>query len=166
MSSDKSAQQISKNKAVQFTYTITDDEGNVIEQIDSPVSYVHGTHNMGLIERVERALEGCVTGDSVEVEVPPEESFGEYNPKLIFSDDLESVPKQFRNVGAQVEMTNENGESKIFIVEKIENGKLTLNGNHPLAGKTATFAVTILDVRDATDIEIREAMSNPDDSIH
>jgi len=166
MTSDKSAQQIRRNKAVQFTYTISDDEGNVVEQIDLPINYVHGASNMGLIDRVERALEGCVKGDSIEVDVPPAEGFGEFDPELTFSDDLENIPPQFRNVGARVEMTNDTGETKTFIVSKIENGKLTLDGNHPLAGKTAKFSVKILDVRDATDTEIRDGISNPDVSIH
>ena len=166
MTSDKSAQQIRRNKAVQFTYTISDDEGNVIEQVDLPVNYVHGASNMGLIERVERALEGCVKGDSIEVDVPPAEGFGEFDPSLTFSDDLENVPPQFRKVGAQVEMANDAGETKTFVVSKIENGKLTLDGNHPLAGKTAKFSVKILEVRDATDSEIRDGISNPNVSIH
>lgn len=166
MTSDNSAQQIRKNKAVQFTYSISDDEGNVIEQVDLPVNYVHGASNMGLIERVEKALEGCAKGDTIEVEVPPSEGFGEFDPDLTFSDDLENVPQQFRTVGAQVEMANDAGETKTFIVSKIENGKLTLDGNHPLAGKTAKFSVNILDVRDATADEIRDGMSNPNVSVH
>lgn len=166
MTSDKTVQQIRKNKAVQFTYTISDDEGNVIEQVDLPVNYVHGASNMGLIERVERALEGHVKGDTIVVEVPPAEGFGEFDADLTFSDDLENVPPQFRTVGAQVEMANDAGETKSFVVSKIENGKLTLDGNHPLAGKTAKFSVNILDVREATVDEIRDGMDNPNVSIH
>lgn len=166
MTSDKTVQQIRRNKAVQFTYTISDDDGNIVEQVDLPVNYVHGASNMGLIERVEHALEGCVKGDKIVVDVPPSEGFGEFDPDLTFSDDLENVPPQFRNVGAQVEMANDAGETKTFIVSKIENGKLTLDGNHPLAGKVAKFSVTILEVRDATKDEISNGMSNPNVSIH
>lgn len=162
MSSDR----ISKNKAVQFTYSISDDAGNIVEQVDLPVNYVHGASQMGLIERVERALEGCKAGDSITVEVPPSEGFGEYDPDLTFTDDLDNVPPQFRQVGAQVEMANDAGETKTFIVSKIENGKLTVDGNHPLAGKTAKFTVTVLDVRDATAEEIQHGISNPNVSIH
>ena len=71
------------------------------------------------IDRVERALEGCRAGDTIEVEVPPSEGFGEFDPDLTFTDDLENVPPQFQRVGAQVEMANEAGETKMFVVSKI-----------------------------------------------
>ncbi len=166
MSSNSSEQRIRRNKAVQFTYSISDEDGNVIEQVDLPVHYVHGASSMGLIERVERALEGASTGDTIVVEVPPVEGFGEIDPDLTFTDDLENVPPQFRRIGAQVEMANDAGETKTFLVTAIADGKLTVDGNHPLAGKTAKFSVTILDVRDATDDEIRNGISNPNVSIH
>ncbi len=161
-----SADRISKNKAVQFTYSISDEDGNIIEQVDLPVNYVHGASHMGLIERVERALEGCKAGESITVDVPPSEGFGEFDPELTFTDDLENVPPQFRHVGAQVEMANDAGETKTFFVSKIEDGKLTVDGNHPLAGKTAKFSVKVLEVRDATPEEIQNGISNPNVSIH
>lgn len=161
-----SSQKICRNKAVQFTYTITDDQGNVVEQVDLPVHYVHGASSIGLIERVERALEGRAMGDSIEVELPPSEGFGDYDPELTFTDDLENVPPQFRKIGAQVEMANGEGEAKTFVVSKIEGDKLTVDGNHPLAGKIATFKVKILEVRDATADEIRNGISNPNVSLH
>ncbi len=161
-----SAQKICRNKAVQFTYTITDDKGNVVEQVDLPVNYVHGASSMGLIESIERAMEGCVVGDSFEVELPPADGFGEYDPDLTFTDDLENVPPQFRKIGAQVEMANGEGETKTFTVSNIEGDKLTVDGNHPLAGKTAFFKVKILDIRDATPDEIRNGISNQNMSLH
>ncbi len=162
------SERIQRNKAVQFTYTISDDEGNVVEQVDLPVNYVHGCGDMGLIERVERALEGCTAGDTIEVDVPPAEGFGEYDPELTFTDDLANVPPQFHQLGAQVEMANEAGETKTFVVSKIEDGKLTVDGNHPLAGKTAKFSVTVLSVRDATAEEIQQGIGNlnPNLNIH
>jgi len=161
-----SSQKISRNKAVQFTYTITDDQGNVVEQVDLPVNYVHGAGTMGLIEQVERAMEGLTVGESVSVDIPPADGFGDYDPELTFTDDLANVPPQFRKIGAQVEMANSEGESKTFVVSKIEGDKLTVDGNHPLAGKVATFKVKVLEVRDASPDEIRNGISNPNVSIH
>ncbi|MCW8956176.1 MAG: FKBP-type peptidyl-prolyl cis-trans isomerase [Gammaproteobacteria bacterium] len=161
-----SDQRIRRNKLVQFTYSISDEDGNIIEQVDLPVKYIHGASDMGLIEQVERALEGCREGDKIEVDVPPSEGFGEFDPSLTFSDDLDNVPPQFRQIGAQVEMANDAGETKTFVVTSIADGKLTVDGNHPLAGKTAKFSVTVLDVRDATPEEILEGVSNPNVSIH
>ncbi|HEY9052007.1 MAG TPA: FKBP-type peptidyl-prolyl cis-trans isomerase, partial [Gammaproteobacteria bacterium] len=122
-----SDQRVRKNKVVQFTYSIADENGNIVEQVDLPVNYVHGATQMGLIERVERALEGCRIGETIEVTLPPEEGFGRHDPDLTFSDDIENVPPQFRHVGAQVEMMNDSGESKSFVVTKIEDGKLTVD---------------------------------------
>ncbi|MFW2373543.1 MAG: FKBP-type peptidyl-prolyl cis-trans isomerase [Gammaproteobacteria bacterium] len=161
-----SDQHISRNKVVQFTYSITDEDGNIVEQVDLPVKYVHGASDMGLIERVERALEGCKVGDRIEVDVPPAEGFGEIDPSLSFTDDLDNVPPQFRQIGAQVEMANDGGETKSFMVTHIADGKLTVDGNHPLAGKIAKFTVTILDIRDATPEEILNGVTNPNMSIH
>ncbi|VAW56332.1 FKBP-type peptidyl-prolyl cis-trans isomerase SlyD [hydrothermal vent metagenome] len=156
-----SSQKVCRNKAVQFTYTITDDAGNVVEQVDLPVNYVHGASQMGLIERIEHAMEGRSVGDKIEVELPPAEGFGEYDPELTFVDNISNVPPQFRTIGSQVEMANDNGETKTFVVSKIEGDELTVDGNHPLAGKTATFKVKILDIRDATQDEIMNGISNP-----
>ena len=161
-----SSQKVCRNKAVQFTYSITDDNGNVVEQVDLPVNYVHGASQMGLIERIERAMEGHTEGDSIEVDLPPSEGFGEYDPDLTFVDNIENVPPQFRTVGAQIEMANDGGETKTFTVSKIEGDKLTVDGNHPLAGKTATFKVKILEIRDATSNEIANGISNPNMSVH
>lgn len=156
-----SDQRIRRNKVVQFTYSIADDQGNIIEQVDLPVKYVHGASSMGLIESVESALEGSRVGDKIEVLVPPADGFGAHDPELTFTDDLNNVPPQFRQIGAQVEMMNAEGDAKSFIVTKIENGKLTVDGNHPLAGKTARFSIHIISIRDATADELQNGVTNP-----
>ena len=84
------------------------------------------------------------------MDIPVEDGFGPHDPDLTFTDDLENVPPQFRHLGAEVQMQNESGEAKIFYVTHIENGKLTVDGNHPLAGKRLHVSVHILEVRDAT----------------
>jgi len=75
--------------------------------------------------------------------------------ELTYTDDLANVPEQFRYVGAEVEFQNERGQSHIFTVTHVGDGKLTVDGNHPLAGKTLTFAVTVTSLRDATGEEIQ-----------
>jgi len=160
------SQQVSKNKVIEFTYSIIDDMGNVVEQVDSPFQYVHGASSMGLIETVEDALLGARVGEKVEVKVPPEDGFGEHDPSLTFVDDIDNVPPQFRSVGTKVEMKNEAGEVKEFAISKIEDDKVTIDGNHPLAGKTATFIVAILSVRDATADEIKNGVPHESVSVH
>lgn len=148
---------VGRNKVVAFTYSIQDETGDVLEQSDIPISYVHGgKHDM--FEKVEAAMEGCVVGDVVEVSLTPEEGFGAHDESLTYSDDIENVPVEFRRVGAEVEMMNDQGDARKFIVTHIENGKLTVDGNHPMAGKIITFNIKVVDIREATEEEIRNGV--------
>lgn len=140
---------IQPGKYVSLTYTISDTEGNLLEQNDLPVNYVHGGETE-LVGGMDIAVAGKAAGDSVEMSISPEDGFGEHDPGLTFTDDLENVPPQFRHLGAEVQMQNESGEAKTFIVTRIEDGKLAVDGNHPLAGKALVVRVKILEVRDAT----------------
>lgn len=144
-----SAQVIKPGKFVSLTYSIADTDGNLLEQNDIPVSYVHGG-DTELIGGMHRAVAGKAAGDTIEMTVLPEDGFGPHDPSLTFVDDIENVPPQFRRVGAEVQMQNEAGEAKTFQVTRLEDGKLTVDGNHPLSGKTLVVRVKILEVRDAT----------------
>jgi FKBP-type peptidyl-prolyl cis-trans isomerase SlyD len=144
-----SKQTIKAGKFVSLTYSISDTEGNVLEHSDLPVNYIHGGETE-LIGGMDGAVAGKAVGDEVMIKVQPEDGFGEHDPNLTFTDDIENVPYEFRQLGAEVQMQNEAGEVKSFFVTKIENGKLTVDGNHPLAGKELLVKVKILEVRDAT----------------
>ena len=147
--SDMSKEVIQNGKFVSLTYTIHDTDGNVLEQSDLPVSYIHGGETE-LIGGMDRAVAGKAQGDEATMTIAPEDGFGEHDPALTFTDDLENVPPEFRKLGAEVQMQNDAGDVKSFYVTKIENGKLTVDGNHPLAGKSLNVRVKILEVRDAT----------------
>ena len=136
-------------KFVSLTYSISDQVGNVLEQSDLPVTYIHGGETE-LIGGMDKAVEGKTIGDEVIISLPAKEGFGEHDPQLTFTDDINNVPPEFRQIGAEVQMQNESGEVKSFFVTKIEGGKLTVDGNHPLAGKNLKVKVKILEVRDAT----------------
>jgi FKBP-type peptidyl-prolyl cis-trans isomerase SlyD len=153
-------QRIAPAKLVTLTYRITDAEGRVLEQNDMPVSYLHGGYSE-MFEKVERALEGKAAGDVVEVTLAPHEGFGNHDPDLTFTDDLDNVPPEFRRIGAEVEMQNEAGDARTFIVTRIENGQLTVDCNHPFAGKTVHFRIEILSVRDASAEELQQAGATP-----
>ena len=146
-------ERIGKHKAATLTYRITDSEGRTVEQNDLPIGYVHGCDS-GLFPKVEQALDGCVSGDSAEVTLNPDEGFGVRDPDLTFTDDLDNVPEQFRRIGAEVEMVNDRNEPRTFHVTEITDGRLTVDGNHPLAGQTVVFHVQVHEVRNATPEEI------------
>jgi FKBP-type peptidyl-prolyl cis-trans isomerase SlyD len=84
----------------------------------------------------------------------PEEGFGPHDESLTYTDDLDNVPPEFRRIGAEVEMMNDQGDARKFIVTRIEDGRLTVDGNHPLAGKLITFNIKIVGIRPASEEEI------------
>ena len=158
-----SDQFIGASKVVSFTYSIVDESGETLEQSDLPISYVHGGKH-DLFEKIEQELEGAVVGDTIEVSLTPEEAFGTHDPDLTYTDDIDNVPPEFRRIGAEVEMMNDQGETKKFTVTRIEDGKLTVDGNHPMAGKAITFNIRVATIRDATPEEVEngvEAMAMP-----
>ena len=148
---------IKHNKVVSITYAILNDRREVIEQYDVPVTYLHGGAG-GLLPGIEAALEGRKAGERVEIQLAPEDAYGVRDESLMFTDDIENVPPQYRHVGAEVQFQNDAGESKTFYVTRIEDGKLTVDGNPPLAGQSVTCLVNVIDIRDASTAELREGM--------
>jgi FKBP-type peptidyl-prolyl cis-trans isomerase SlyD len=149
---------VSRHKVVSFTYSIVDDAGNVLEQSDLPISYVHGGKSE-LFEKIEDALDGHRKGDVVNVTLTPKEGFGEHNPALTYTDDLANVPPELCRIGAEVQMQNDSGDVRTFVVTRIRGDKLTVDGNHPMAGKTVTFNIRIVDIREASAEEMSHGVA-------
>jgi FKBP-type peptidyl-prolyl cis-trans isomerase SlyD len=147
-------QTVAAGKVVSITYVMRNARDDILEARDLPVSYLHGGEGE-LFPQIEQALEGCRVGERVAVTLTPEESFGAHDPTLTFTDDLANVPEGIRYVGAEFEMENAQGESRAFVVTRIEDGSVTVDCNHPLAGQTLRFAVTVAAIRDATPEEMR-----------
>ncbi len=145
---------VTPNSLVYITYSILDSRGMVVEQHDIPVGYVQGA-NSGILPAIESAVDGRKIGDRVEIALSPEEGYGLRDESLVFVDDIENVPPEFQRVGAEVMFENGSGETKVFYVTAIEDGKLTLDGNPSLAGQSVTCLVNVMDIREATPEEIR-----------
>lgn len=146
---------IQPGKFVSMTYTIYDQSGNTLEHNDLPVGYICGGPQ-SLIGGMEEAVIGKQAGEEVEMLVPPENGFGPYDPNLTFTDELDNVPEELQYIGAEVQMQNEGGDVKRFFVTHIGEGKLTVDGNHPMAGKTLRVQLRILAVRDATQADLQD----------
>ena len=144
---------VTKNKYVEFTYSITNDEGQIIEQVEVPVNYVHGV-KMGLWPKLEAALENKKINDQVHVSFEPGEVFGEVDQDLIFEDEIKNVPEEYRELGKIVEFQSDSGDVKPFRVTEITDTKIILDGNHPLSNVKINFNVNIIDIRNATETEI------------
>jgi FKBP-type peptidyl-prolyl cis-trans isomerase SlyD len=150
------SEQVAAGKLVSLTYSIRDEAGRMLEHSDLPISYIQGGHNE-LIGGLDAAIDGKRAGDEVGLELDAEDTgFGPYDPNLTFTDDLENVPPQFREIGAEVPMQSESGEVRTFYVTQIAGGRLTLDGNHPLAGKRLRVRIRIHDVREPTAADLRE----------
>ncbi|HSU69655.1 MAG TPA: peptidylprolyl isomerase [Tepidisphaeraceae bacterium] len=142
--------QISKGKVVSFDYTLKDDSGTVLDssQEAGPLAYLHGVG--GLVPGLERALEGHSTGDQLNVKVQPEDAYGQRNEQLV-----QSVPrKSFQGVekiepGMQFQ-ASQGQQKQMVTVVGVTPETVTVDANHPLAGKPLNFDVTIREVRDAT----------------
>ena len=148
MNPEQSPQTVNPQTVVSFTYVILDTEGRVLEQSDLPMSYIHGVDGK-MYPKVEAAMAGAAVGDEVEVQLLPAEGFGEADPDMMYVEKVENVPPEYRRIGAEAMFENEQGESITMKVTKIENGELTLDANHPFAGKTVVFKITVVGLREA-----------------
>lgn len=145
---------VGHGKVVFITYSVLDENGQIMGQQDMPTGFVHGAGS-GLFAPVERALEGLREGGKVECQVPPEDGFGPSDPSLVIVEEIDNVPPTIRFVGAEAGLQNDQGETLTFRVVSIADGKVTLDGNPPLAGRTATVAATVVSIRAATAEEMR-----------
>tara|TARA_Y100000992_G_scaffold68199_1_gene42451 strand:- start:590 stop:1039 length:450 start_codon:yes stop_codon:yes gene_type:complete len=134
-----------------LTYEIYENS-EVLEQVENPVTLIHG-HGKKLLPKIEEALLGKKTGDMVDITVNPNEGFGEYDKSMIIKDKVSNVPEQFRKLDETIAFVNKSGDKKDFKVVAIENDEITLDGNHYLSGKTLTYKIKILDVRESTEYD-------------
>jgi FKBP-type peptidyl-prolyl cis-trans isomerase SlyD len=125
-------------------------------QISAPsdVSYLHGGYGH-MLDALERALEGKGAGESVLVQLEPEQAFGDYDAELIRVE-----PAERYGQGVAVGMQVEEGDS-VYTVTDVAAGKVVLDANHPLAGMALRFSVVILTVRAASEDEISRGVSLP-----
>jgi FKBP-type peptidyl-prolyl cis-trans isomerase SlyD len=146
---------IREGKFVELTYKVTDRKsGHVLTRVEFPLGYVHG-HNEILAPFVHMALEGKSAGDVIEVPIDGNEIFGPRDESLVFTDHIENVPEEYRQVGMSILMENDRGQTRSFLVTRIDDETLTVDGNNPLCGREVVFTLEVLAVRDATDEETR-----------
>lgn len=144
---------ITENTAVSLNYTMFDDAGKIIDKNEEPIVYLHGGYD-NILPAVEEALEGKAVGDTISVTMAPEDAFGEHEEELVREEEIGLFPPDIE-VGMMFETRNpDTDESMQFRVTAIDAGKVTVDGNHPLAGMTIRFDASVLEVRAASDEEI------------
>ena len=146
---------IQNGKFVELTYKVTDKKsGHVLTTVEFPLGYVHG-HNEILAPFVHMRLEGRSAGDVIEVPIDGNQIFGPRDESLVFTDRIDNVPEEYRKIGTSILMENDRGQTRSFLVTRIDDQTLTVDGNNPLCGREVVFALEILTVRDATDEETK-----------
>ncbi len=145
---------IRDDKFVELTYNVTDQKsGQVLSTVDFPIAYVHG-RNQVLLDAVQDELEGKRAGETIAVPVDCNKLYGPRDESLVFTDRIENVPSEYRELGMSITMENDKGQVRTFIVTRMDDETLTVDGNNPLCGRDVVFTLEVLTVRDATEEEI------------
>jgi len=146
---------IDDGKYVELTYKVTDRQsGHVLTMVEFPLGYVHG-HNEILSPFVHAQLEGRSAGEIIEVPIDGNKIFGARDESLVFTDRIENVPEEYRQVGTSILMENDKGQTRSFLVTRMDDQTLTVDGNNPLCGREVVFTLEVVTVREATDEEAR-----------
>lgn len=148
--------QIAENSVVTMTYTLTNEQGDVLDQADTshPFVYLHGASN--IIGGLEKALTGKQANDSMKVTIAPEDAYGVRDERMtqqIPREMFGEIPADKLVPGAQFQAQT-NGGIEIITIAAVDGDTITIDANHPLAGVALTFDLTVLDVRAATEEEV------------
>lgn len=144
---------VEDDKYVELTFKVTDAKtGHVLSAVEFPLGYVHG-RNQILAPTVLAELQGRTAGDVIEVPIDCNQIYGPRDESLVFTDRIENVPQEYREIGTTITMENENGDTRNFIVTRMDAKTLTVDGNNPLCGREVIFRLEILTVREPTEEE-------------
>ncbi len=145
---------IHDGKYVELTYKVTDKKSrHVLSMVEFPLGYVHGRNEI-LAPSLHAELEGRSAGEVIEVPIDGNRIFGARDESLVFTDHIDNVPEEYRKVGTSILMENDKGQTRSFLVTRIDDKTLTVDGNNPLCGREVVFTLEILTVREPTDEEV------------
>jgi FKBP-type peptidyl-prolyl cis-trans isomerase SlyD len=163
---EETAMIIDNNTVVTLQFTLTGAEGNLIHATtaEEPMMYLHGWGE--LIDGLESALHGKTAGDELEATIEPDDGYGDIDPELIRVYQKDNFGDAEMRVGMELQGKDPEGNFRLLRVIKIEGDDITVDMNHPLAGKTLTFAVAIEAVREATENEIAHGHVHLDGDDH
>jgi FKBP-type peptidyl-prolyl cis-trans isomerase SlyD len=158
---------IAKDTVVSLNYELFDSSGELLEKVEEQISYLHGGYD-GIFPMVEEALHGKDVGDKISVTMQPDDAFGEYDHSLVEVEPRSSFPKEV-SVGMQFEGAPEASDDEdflLFTVVEVTDDEVTVDGNHPLSGKTLTFNCTVTGVRKATAEELEHGHVHDESTPH
>lgn len=147
--------EIAHRRVATVHFTLTDEDGSQITTTrgHDPLVYMHGTG--GIAQGLEEALEGRKPGERFEVTVPPEKGFGPRHEELVQTHPRSVIRDGAQpEVGARLDAQTARGPLEV-VVTAVDGDSVTVDGNHPLAGKTFQAEVEVIEVRVATPDEIQ-----------
>ena len=143
-------------KVITFNYTLKDESGNVLDSTNNsqPLSFLKGSNQ--IIPKLEEALDKMIIGSKKNVKIPAKEAYGEYSDNAIQSLKKEQFPDGAElNVGVTYVANSPEGKQMPFVITEVKENDVTVDFNHPLAGKDLEFDVELIDKRDATSEEVQ-----------
>ena len=150
---------VSPDTVVSLSIELHDAQGELIHAPEEPYTYLHGGHG-GLLEALEEALDGYVPGETLRIQLEPDQAYGDYDAEL-----LRIVPRERYGdgleMGMEVEDAFEGEAARTYIVTDMAGDQVVLDGNHPLAGMALRFACTVLSVRPAEADELEAGAPRP-----
>ncbi|MCC6289203.1 MAG: peptidylprolyl isomerase [Agriterribacter sp.] len=143
---------VEKDKVVSIQYSASDEQGNIVDgNMDfEPLEYLHGHDN--ILAGLENALTGLKIDEEKKVVLTPGEAYGDFNPELVFEVSRQQFPEGAD--GLQLGTMVQASDGQELLVTDIDGDKIILDGNHPFAGRTLEFAVTIKNIREASAEEL------------
>jgi FKBP-type peptidyl-prolyl cis-trans isomerase SlyD len=151
--------QISPNKVIGITYTLTLDSGEIADQATSehPFVFIHGIGQT--LEAFDQNLHGLESGTEFKFSLNAEEGYGKSSPQMVIDIaravfDGPEVPKDLLELGNMVPMQDQDGNPMNGIVLAVDSEKVKMDFNHPLADQNLHFSGTVISVREATSEEL------------
>jgi len=157
--------QIGQDTVVTMKYSVKDVDGNVVDEGNMPLTYLHGGYH-GIFLRIEEELDGKGVGIAIDVKLQPEDAFGEYDADLVTVEPRDLFPENIE-VGMQFERATEGeADETLYTITDIAGDKVVVDGNHPLAGAALVFSCTVTEVRAASAEEIAHGHIHGPDGHH
>ena len=154
---------VGNDLVVSLSYTLKVD-GEIVEYTEEgeTLDYLHGHDN--IVSGLETALYGLSVGTTKEVSVEPEEGYGYYDEEALFEVDREDFPEEVPlEIGVELQVRDEDDDVAVAVIAGVTDDTVTLDFNHPFAGKTLHFAVTVEDIREPTEEELEHGHVHDDE---